>query len=423
MKIVVGIAVLSCADGISILRRRQIPAMPGAVPGGALGGTGMGGGGPANCMGKMTQADCLVDTGCGWKKQQGVAGADFGECVGWRTDGGSWQSCQDWAASNTNTQHFAYTCGGPAPSPPSTAAAPSPTTAPCPACPTPTPCPACPACPTLPPPPTFYSGRTGDLVNDKDFRVTYPKTVEGGVPIVGALSFDGRHPATAAVHAYDVAGFSVNVHEPEECFDGRHTTEDIPWLVDTPGVHYTDEGLPYVVGLATLDPNVEWTQVTFPAEAKFTASSDQMVVLVNAINEIPSDWMALRPDKVSNTGFSFKADSEKRKAPKRAKEETVAYFAIQAGGGMIAAKKFVAGRTGRNVNHKWFKVDVGEKLTNPLVFAAMATLKGPDPSTLRVKRVKGDTSSFDVKVHETQGKCGFKPRHTTEDISYLVIST
>ena len=284
-----------------------------------------------------------------------------------------------------------------------------------------------------PPPSAFQCGSTGNQVThtayDVEFAVT-PAPSES-VLILGALSRNGGHPAVAQIVQQSTSGFQVKVQEPEECFDGAHMAEEVDWLTDKVGVHKTDEGVPYVVGIAELDPEAEQevNLIDFPADANF-GTDDIVVILTPQVSIMaPTEWMALRIESVSSTGFQF-LDQVATKRAARAKDrklrhhsvrERIGYLAIPAGAGAIQQKPYVAGTTGRDVNHQWHEINLKQTLTDPLVFGQIKTNFGKDTSTLRIKRVRGDAGSISVTVHETQKKCGWNPWHTKEEVSYFVL--
>ncbi|HLP05237.1 MAG TPA: T9SS type A sorting domain-containing protein, partial [Paludibacter sp.] len=139
-----------------------------------------------------------------------------------------------------------------------------------------------------------------------------------------------------------------------------------PYLVLAPG-EYDFGGLKAIANAST-KIGASWTTVVFPTPF-------DTVPVVFASQLLPASTFAtcLRVRNVTRTGFEAKIQKETAVTTVPS-TETVSYFAITRGKGMINGSKVIVGRTANNyVGSVYKSINYGDSIGNPVFMAQMQT--------------------------------------------------
>ena len=164
-------------------------------------------------------------------------------------------------------------------------------------------------------------------VNHTESDITYEGGTEFTEAVVFAspLSFNGAH--TAHVEFTDVSstGASLLVEEPDH-LQPYHKKEDFTLLTLEKGSWTLSDGSQLEVGKTTVDagPVNTLTSVTFD-----TAFEEAPVVLVQVQTDNSANWLVVRADNVTTTGFNLSLQTEEAVGGAHA-QEVVGWAALDA---------------------------------------------------------------------------------------------
>jgi len=142
--------------------------------------------------------------------------------------------------------------------------------------------------------------------------------------------------------------------------------ENTPYFILNTG-NYNFGGLMAKAGLATVAS--AWTAVTF------TAPFDAIpVVFTTQLNPLTVDATTVRVRNVTKTGFEARLQKE-TKVKLTPASETVSYFAITQGSGLIDNNKIIVGKTADNAisTTSYTTINFGDSIANPVFLAQMQT--------------------------------------------------
>ena len=256
-------------------------------------------------------------------------------------------------------------------------------------------------------------------------------TAKKPVVILGAVSaFDpapvlaevacplGRGSSPTCSGAFDYReGVLIRLMQPLDCgYDGEHLEETTAFFAQLPGVHQTDQGLGYEVGLLEtgFGPELLFREHTFQ-----TPIPNPVVFLTTQDRSFYRDrWLVLRLHDVFDNGFKFAWQNAKNydifhnntRAGDRWEKEKVGYLAMPSGSGTINGRRYVAGATGYEVSEEWRRVREGREVfadilelgEYPVLFAFLQTTRGPDPTVVRVGQEVADYTDKTCRKHNFQ---------------------
>jgi len=231
------------------------------------------------------------------------------------------------------------------------------------------------------------------------------------VLICGPLSRNGGDTATAEVTLLSASGASVGIREPG-CYDNKHTTERMDYLVAEHGVHFTDQGVPFVVGNISMSGKGP-QDVSFPGNGLGDVADDTVVVIPSLQTANADAWLALRVASARKAGFTVVMTSEEKSGANSFVEE-IGYIAIPAGSGTIGGRAYHAYRHSAAVTHKFLSYDIA--VAAPEAVLAAISYRGGDPADVRISY---GNSKVSLMVDEPQ-KCWGDGAHTTEEVHMVV---
>ena len=141
--------------------------------------------------------------------------------------------------------------------------------------------------------------------------------------------------------------------------------ESVPYLILAPG-DYNFGGLAAEAGIQTASP--AWSSITF------TTPFDTIpVVFATQLQATSTNASTVRVRNISKTGFDIKLQKETAvKTPLRS--ESVSYFAIKPGIGVMENKEIIVGRTAdKAVRTLYSTINYGDSITNPIFLSQMQT--------------------------------------------------
>merc|ERR1712194_531005 len=264
--------------------------------------------------------------------------------------------------------------------------------------------------------------------------------------VLGALSNGGgqSHFSKPQIVGEDSSGFTVRVDEEEECTDPKHKRETLSWLSAQPGVYGEDQKFEVgSVEMSGLSAGRSVTEVKFSKNLfKGKEAKDVLVFLNVGVPKKPDEYMVLRLTKVTKKGFAFTYLPAVKNGPDHSERETVNWLAVAAGSGkLFGGRRFAAGRTGKKVSDKKFKLKnlskYGLSKKAFLPFLQVQTTENDSPVQARVEKVKRSkkkkggvlqTLEFELEQPASKGalkkkkKCKYgKKLKKKEDVAWLLL--
>lgn len=173
--------------------------------------------------------------------------------------------------------------------------------------------------------------------------------------------------------------------------------ESVPYFVIKAG-NYDFGGLKAIAGKTTVAST--WTSVTFS-----TPFDTIPVVFINQLSPSINDATTARVRNVTKTGFE--ACIQKETAVKLTlNPETVTYFAITPGTGLINSKKVIVGRSADNAikTTTYATVNFGDSIGNPVFISQMQTCN--DDTVTATMRCLSITSKFANLIKQREKSTG-----------------
>ncbi len=232
------------------------------------------------------------------------------------------------------------------------------------------------------------------------------------IVVMGALTFNGWHPAHLRLLDYNRSSFSFYIEE-WAYLDGEHTNERCSYLVVEQGSHQMpiNESESIRVDANQAAVNNQWQTISFARP--FDRAPIVVAGLIGNINQTPT---VVRINKVSKTGFKARIQTEKPQNNGIMLAETIHWIAFEPDSGEHWQQPFITGVV-PNVQHDKVNAPLVRFTTQkPVVLANVATFRGPDPVGVRYEQRGKHT----VRVWLEEEQAGdLETGHITENVSYL----
>lgn len=256
-----------------------------------------------------------------------------------------------------------------------------------------------------------YAGTAIDVTHDWK-TVNLPFAFNNPVVVAGGSTRDGGHQGVVRVRNVTTDSFEIRFQE-WDYRDGRHTTENIGYLVVEAGTHMLTDGTQLVAGTTTLT-NESFKTLSF--ETSFSATP--LVIAHTMTNNDPSAVVE-RVRNINNSTFQMQLNEEEVADGVHA-TETVGYIAIDQGSATSGDTVLNAVTTGNSVTHKDTTVNFGDigGSNSPVILSDMQTRDGGDAATLRHR--SQTSTSVTVWVEEEKSKDS-ELKHTSEVAGVLAM--
>lgn len=256
-----------------------------------------------------------------------------------------------------------------------------------------------------------FSGTAIDVTHEWT-TVNLPRSFNNPVVVAGGSTRDGGHQGIVRVQNVTSDSFQIRFQE-WDYRDGRHTTENIGYLVVEAGEHTLTDGTKLVAGTVALT-NESSRTVNF-------GSSFGATPLVIAHSMTNNDAAAV-VERIRNIGTdSFQIQlNEEEVADGIHGTETVGYIAIDQGAATSGETSLNAVTTGNTVTHQTTTVTFGsiDGSANPVILSDMQTRDGGDTAALRHR--SQTSTSVTVWVEEEASRDS-ELNHTTEVAGVLAL--
>ncbi len=228
------------------------------------------------------------------------------------------------------------------------------------------------------------------------------------VVVVGPPSSNGGQPTTIRTRNITANSFEIQLDE-WNYLDGFHVPESLPYLVIEAGTHTLTDGTTIKAGQQQI--NHQWESVDLGDD--FTTTP---VILSQVASRNGSSAVVTRHRNIDANGFSIRLQEEEA-ADDWHFDELVNYVAFETGQGNASGLAFEAGLTPNEVTHRNYRLNFSRDYYAPLVFGAMATQNGSDPSALRLR--KQDSQGATLFIQEERSSDA-EINHIEERIGYTV---
>ncbi|MBE9147549.1 hypothetical protein IQ257_03270, partial [Coleofasciculus sp. LEGE 07092] len=235
-------------------------------------------------------------------------------------------------------------------------------------------------------------------------------------------TYNGIDWVTTRTQNITANSFEFTMQEEEALNGGAHLTETIGWLAIDQGTGEDSQTL-FQSGLTNIsyDHNPQNT----PFEPGFFTTTPTLLAKLGSYQG--PDPANLRLDHtITNSGFTARVyedqsfDSEITHV-----NEQIAFLALENSEtsdktinatALDLEVNFGEYGTLTNLDHNWQTIILNQNYINPVVIVSDPTFNGPDPATVRLRNVTGN--SFELRIQEANYKDNI---HTTETVSYLVV--
>lgn len=242
--------------------------------------------------------------------------------------------------------------------------------------------------------------------------INLPVSFTNPVVVAGGSTRDGGHQGVVRVRNVTSNSFQIRFQE-WDYRDGRHTTENMGYLVVEAGTHTLTDGTQIVAGTTELT-NESTRTISFG-----DSFSGTPLVIAQTMTNNDGAAVVERIRAITNTNFKIQFNEEEIADGIHA-TETVGYIAIDQGIAVSGDTSLNAVTTGNTVTHQNTTVNFGDigGSTTPVILSDMQTRDGGDAATLRHR--SQTSTSVTVWVEEEQSKDS-ELNHTTEVAGVLAM--
>ncbi|MGI9495313.1 MAG: Ig-like domain-containing protein [Mariniblastus sp.] len=242
--------------------------------------------------------------------------------------------------------------------------------------------------------------------------INLPVSFTNPVVVAGGSTRDGGHQGIVRVRNVTANSFQIRFQE-WDYRDGRHTTENMGYLVVEAGTHTLTDGTQIVAGTTTLT-NESTRTISFG-----DSFSGTPLVLAQTMTNNDEAAVVERIRAITNSNFKIQFNEEEIADGVHA-TETVGYIAIDQGTAVSGDTALNAVTTGNTVTHQNSTVNFGDigGATAPVILSDMQTRDGGDAASLRHR--SQTSTSVTVWVEEEQSKDS-ELNHTTEVAGVLAM--
>ena len=242
--------------------------------------------------------------------------------------------------------------------------------------------------------------------------INLPNDFVNPVVVAGGATRDGGHQGVVRVRSVTNNSFQIRFQE-WDYRDGRHTTEDIGFLVMEAGVHRLTDGTNLVAG------SVDLTNESFRTTAFGTTFVTPPLIISQVMTNNDPAAVTERIRNVSTEDFQIQLNEEEA-ADRLHGTEQVGFVAIDTGIATSGNISLNALKTGNTVTHRNSTINFGsiDGAVNPVVLSDMQTRDGRDAATVRHR---SQTSTSVTVFVEEEGSRDSELGHTTEVVGVLAM--
>ena len=237
-------------------------------------------------------------------------------------------------------------------------------------------------------------------------------------PVIFAqpLSYNGSDAAIVRIEDVKSDRFTAFLQEPDS-LDGKHVKESFSYLVLEKGTWQLEDDTLLEVG--TVDTN-RLSSRGFENVDFTNDFSDDPLVFSQVQTDNGKDFVNTRQRNTSTSGFQITMQEEEARNNYGHANETVGWFAIDAGNGDWSQNNYLAGQTGDRINQEWKTVDFKNNFSEPPIFlASTATFNGGDPVALRYSNLSNNRVQIKLQEDTSQDA---EIYHPNETVSFLAIA-
>ncbi len=251
--------------------------------------------------------------------------------------------------------------------------------------------------------------------------VTFSNTYTEPVVVAVNVSYNGGDPVLARVADITATGFKVRLQEWDSK-DGKHTTEDIFYIVAEKGRHHidTDSGNIYFDAgkVATSTTAGSFDTVSYLG-GSFTAPP----VVWSGVSSF-NDFDSVTTRKRNITAANFEvALQEEEAADQNHGMEEIHYIAIERGSGITSFSNtpFEIADTGTVVTNAWHTQNFSTPFSGePLVVMDMQTFNGSDTANVRSGNAVLSSTAIDLQIDEERS-ADSETTHAAENVGYIAV--
>ena len=242
--------------------------------------------------------------------------------------------------------------------------------------------------------------------------INLPNDFVNPVVVAGGATRDGGHQGVVRVRSVTNNSFQIRFQE-WDYRDGRHTTENIGFLVMEAGVHRLTDGTNLVAG------SVDLTNESFRTTAFGTTFVTPPLIISQVMTNNDPAAVTERIRNVSTEDFQIQLNEEEA-ADRLHGTEQVGFVAIDTGIATSGNISLNALKTGNTVTHRNSTINFGsiDGAVNPVVLSDMQTRDGRDAATVRHR---SQTSTSVTVFVEEEGSRDSELGHTTEVVGVLAM--
>lgn len=242
--------------------------------------------------------------------------------------------------------------------------------------------------------------------------INLPNNFVNPVVVAGGATRDGGHQGVVRVRSVTNNSFQIRFQE-WDYRDGRHTTEDIGFLVIEAGVHRLTDGTNLVAG------SVDLTNESFRTTAFGTTFVTAPLIISQVMTNNDPAAVTERIRNISTEDFQIQLNEEEA-ADRLHGTEQVGFIAIDTGIATSGNISLNALKTGNTVTHRNSTINFGsiDGAVNPVILSDMQTRDGRDAATVRHR---SQTSTSVTVFVEEEGSRDSELGHTTEVVGVLAM--
>ncbi len=253
---------------------------------------------------------------------------------------------------------------------------------------------------------------SGTIEALREFWVTVPlgRDFENPVVVAGPATRRGGDPVTIRVRNVTSNSFQIALDE-WDYLDGRHTGEQVSWLVMEAGFHRLEDGT--MIQAGTRSVNHQWSSVVLP---QFDVALP--IVFSQVMTQNDPAALVTRLRSVTNSGFQVRLQTEQA-GGRITDTETVGWIAITPGSGVSNRTNYEIFRTAVDVDHTdYSQVFVNDYASRPVFLASMQSFFGGDTASIRLKTIDAEQATFFV---EEERSFDDEINHNREQVGYLAM--
>ncbi|BEP18352.1 hypothetical protein PYJP_17040 [Pyrofollis japonicus] len=239
--------------------------------------------------------------------------------------------------------------------------------------------------------------------------VSFQKTYTNPVVVAGPATYNGPDPVIPSILSINNTGFTIALKE-WDYLDGKHTSEDVGYIVVEAGTHHLSDGRQIEAGYANAS-TTGWRWVQFPE------SFDATPIVVASIASDTPHTVTVRIKGVNTTGFFVMLEPQESLKDSVSLSAKVSWIAVEPGATDVLEAGTVALPEGNNPSAT---INFANTYTKkPIVLASIETFKGADPVILRIKSLT--TASATLMMQEETSKDS-ETYHVSETVAYIILS-